>query len=102
MDRTESGRVEPARDARTGNWIMTTVETGPAAVRDHVVEYLRAQYLGPAGGEHETLSDRPDRVYLVGTLYPRGRASEQLDGDVLGDEGHDDELDEQVELANTW
>jgi hypothetical protein len=71
-------------------------------VRDDVVTYLRSQYLGPAGGEHETLADRPDRAYLVGTLYPRGRASERLDGDVLGEEGHDDELDEQVELANTW
>ncbi|PZS32998.1 MAG: helicase [Pseudonocardiales bacterium] len=81
---------------------MTDSVPGRTAVRDHVVDYLRAQYLGPASGEHETLSDRPDRVYLVGTLYPRGRASERLDGDVLGDEGHDDELDEQVELANTW
>ncbi|MHA3700641.1 helicase-related protein [Jatrophihabitans sp. YIM 134969] len=71
-------------------------------VRDDVVAYLRSQYLGPADGEHETMADRPDRAYLVGTLYPRGRASEQLDGDVLGEEGHDDELDEQVELTNAW
>ncbi len=71
-------------------------------LRDSFVEYLRQQYLGPVGGPQECLKNRPDRVYLVGTLYPRGRAAERADGSVLGDESTDEALDEPVELANAW
>ncbi|MFD0740772.1 hypothetical protein ACFQ1L_01440 [Phytohabitans flavus] len=72
------------------------------ATRDDLVHYLRQQYLGPAGGEEEVVQGWPDRIYLVGTLYPRGGSAEALDGSVLGDAPHDDELDEPVELANAW
>ncbi|GAA3947529.1 helicase-related protein [Actinoplanes auranticolor] len=71
-------------------------------LRDDTVAYLRRQYLGPQDGEHEILANRPDRLYLVGTLYPRGPAAPRLDGDVLGDEGHEEGLDEPIELANAW
>lgn len=74
----------------------------PGLVRDDFVAYLRKQYLGPAGAEDEVLKDRPDRVYLVGTLYPRGQAAGRMDGDELGDDAQDEELDEPVELANAW
>ncbi|WP_156768085.1 helicase-related protein [Mycobacterium sp. E1386] len=73
-----------------------------AQLRDDVATFLRGQYLGPAGTDDEIIRDRPDRVYLVGTLYPRGGAAQRLDGDVLGEEGHDDGLDEPIELANAW
>jgi hypothetical protein len=73
-----------------------------AQLRDDAVAYLRRQYLGPQDGDHEILPNRPDRVYLVGTLYPRGPAAARLDGDVLGDEGHEEGLDEPIELANAW
>ncbi|WP_426509466.1 helicase-related protein [Dactylosporangium sp. McL0621] len=72
------------------------------ATRKDLVQYLREQYLGPVGGTDEIVQGRPDRVYLVGTLYPRGRSAERLDGSVLGDDAHDDDLDEPVELANAW
>ncbi len=81
---------------------MTGTDFRPEEVRNDVVAYLRKQYLGPANGEEEVVRDRPDRVYLVGTLYPRGRAAGRLDGDELGEDAHDEELDEPVELANAW
>ncbi|KRD41328.1 hypothetical protein ASE38_17110 [Cellulomonas sp. Root930] len=71
-------------------------------VRSEVVGHLKEQYLGPAHGAEEILPQRPDRVYLVGTLYPRGRSAPPMDGDVLGEEGADDGLDESIELANAW
>jgi hypothetical protein len=73
-----------------------------ARLRRDVVQRLREQYLGPAGGDEETTIDRPDRVYLVGTLYPRGPIQGELDGDTLGEDGHDEALDEPIELANAW
>jgi hypothetical protein len=71
-------------------------------LRDDTVDYLRRQYIGPQDGENEVVANRPDRVYLVGTIYPRGPAAPRLDGDVLGDDEHDDGLDEPIELANEW
>lgn len=71
-------------------------------LRADVAHYLRRQYLGPAEGEEEVLTDRPDRVYLVGTLYPRGPSRHALDGDTLGEDDHDDDFDEPIELANSW
>lgn len=71
-------------------------------LRTDFVGYLRRQYLGPQGDEQEILQDRPDRVYLLGTLYPRGPAAQRMDGDVLGDDVHDEALDEPIELANAW
>ncbi len=71
-------------------------------VRASFVDYLRQQYLGPQGGDDEVLTTRPDRHYLVGTLYPRAQVAELQDGSVLGDDARADELDEPVELANAW
>jgi hypothetical protein len=71
-------------------------------LRDDVVAHLRKAYLGPSEGPDEVLRDRPDRVYLVGTLYPRGVAARSLDGDTLGDDTADEALDQPVELANAW
>jgi hypothetical protein len=79
-----------------------TIASELADVRKNFVEYLGKQYLGPANGDTEVLKDRPDRVYLVGTLFPRGRSATRLDGDELGEDAHDEELDEPVELANAW
>lgn len=80
---------------------MTTAYD-PAAVRETFVDYLRQQYLGPQSGPEEHLDTRPDRHYLVGTLYPRAQVAERHDGSVLGDDSRADELDEPVELANAW
>lgn len=71
-------------------------------LRADVVAYLRSQYLGPSQDEQEVLPQRPDRFYLVGTLYPRGPSSTALDPDVLGDEAHEEGLDGSIELANAW
>jgi hypothetical protein len=71
-------------------------------LRGDVVAHLRRQYLGPEDDGQEILQNRPDRVYLVGTLYPRGPAAEAMDGEALGDDGHEAGLDEPVELANAW
>ncbi|MDO8119717.1 helicase [Isoptericola sp. b490] len=70
-------------------------------LRTDLVEHLRRQYLGPSSPE-EVIAQRPDRFYLVGTLYPRGRAAAHTDGDVLGDEAHEEGLDGSIELANAW
>lgn len=78
-------------------------QRSPAEVRDAVVELLRSQYLGPVGEPDELLPNRPDRQYLVGTLYPRGSDSPASDeGDTLGDDVADEALDDPVELANSW
>lgn len=74
----------------------------PVAIRENLVTLLRAQYLGPAAGRDEATLGRPDRSYLVGTLYPQGPSADRLDGDALGTDSHDEELDEPIELANAW
>jgi hypothetical protein len=45
-----------------------TVTMGP---REELVSFVRSQLVGPAWGEHETVTSPPDRQYLMGTLYPR-------------------------------
>jgi hypothetical protein len=70
--------------------------------RDTVVAFLRSQYEGPSRGPHEEIRDRPDRLYLVGTLYPQGDAAPSLDGDTLGEDVNDEALDDSVDLANAW
>ncbi|TFD25166.1 helicase-related protein [Cryobacterium lyxosi] len=70
--------------------------------RQQYVDYLRSQYLGPSGGDDELLASRPDKTYLVGTLFPRGRAASDPDVDVNdGDVGSEDG-DEAIESANDW
>ncbi|MEU8635667.1 helicase-related protein [Amycolatopsis sp. NPDC048633] len=74
----------------------------PVGVREDLLGYLRDQYLGPASGDEEILRTKPEHTYLVGTLYPKGPAAEQLYGDSLGEDSHDEELDEPIEMANSW
>lgn len=38
--------------------------------RAAVISHLRSQYLGPENGPDEVITNRPDRTYLVGTLFP--------------------------------
>lgn len=74
----------------------------PVGVRGDLLAYLRDQYLGPASGAEEVLHTRPEHTYLVGTLYPQGPAAERHYGDSLGANDHDEELDEPIEMANSW
>ncbi|MFI6485758.1 helicase-related protein [Nonomuraea sp. NPDC050663] len=74
----------------------------PISVRQDLLNYLRKQYLGPASGDDEILATRPEHTYLVGTLYPQGLAGERHFGDSLGADAHDEELDEPIEMANSW
>lgn len=59
------------------------------AVRSHTVELLRRELLGPANGPQEKVSNRPDRTYLVGTLFPRSAESMTGDGKPRSDELHE-------------
>lgn len=70
--------------------------------RQHYVDYLRSQYLGPSGGDEELLASRPDKTYLVGTLFPRGRAATDPDVDVNDGEVGSEDGDEAIEAANDW
>ncbi|WP_104524521.1 helicase-related protein [Blastococcus atacamensis] len=79
-----------------------TAELDLPDVRERFVGHLRGQYLGPQDGQDEVLRTRPDRHYLVGTLYPRAQTAVHHDGSKLGDEPLDDDLDEPIELANAW
>ncbi|MBP2323041.1 hypothetical protein JOF56_003426 [Kibdelosporangium banguiense] len=71
-------------------------------VRDDLLAYLLDQYLGPASGLEEVVHTRPEHTYLVGTLYPQGPSAERHYGDSLGMDAHDEELDEPIEMANSW
>jgi hypothetical protein len=73
------------------------------------VDYLRRNYLGPVAGTTELLPGRPDKTYLVGTLFPRGTASttapanlefadDPMDDAPVGDDG----MDEQIETSNAY
>ncbi|WP_285240855.1 helicase [Pseudarthrobacter sp. MEB009] len=84
-----------------------------AEVRTDFVAYLTREYLGPAGGQHEALQSRPEKTYLVGTLYPKaldGSASpeshdyETAEASVasLSAVPKDNEVDDIVEAANEW
>lgn len=74
------------------------------SLRSETVDYLRSQYLGPAGGEQEAVRGRPEHTYLVGTLYPRSAPAASLrefadDSEVEGPDGEDDAV---IEAANNW
>src|SRR5690606_24659085 len=76
-------------------------------IRRSLLQLLRNELLGPSGGPDETLRERPDKRYLMGTLFPRnataapvvqyddtsaaGEASAEADG--VGDEGIDSPTD---------
>ncbi|MGR6973907.1 helicase-related protein [Streptomyces cynarae] len=79
--------------------------------RQDLVDYLRRQLVGPAGGDDETLDAPPDRQYLMGTLYPQEAdlqrqldlAAEELDG--AGTERSAEDAappGDPVPESNTW
>lgn len=60
----------------SGSSLQETADTTGTALegawtpRDRMVDHLRQQWIGPAGGEQEVLTRSPIYAYLVGTLYP--------------------------------
>ncbi|MGW5663294.1 helicase-related protein [Streptomyces sp. NPDC003758] len=79
--------------------------------RQELVDYLRRQLVGPAGGDDETLDAPPDRQYLMGTLYPQEAdlqrqldlAAEELEG--TGTEGTAEDAapsGDPVPESNSW
>lgn len=70
-----------------------------------VIDFLRRSYLGPLSGESECSTRRPDKTYLVGTLYPTSSAPISEIGnaeDTLADLAMDEWEDPIVELSNAW
>src|SRR5688500_9832998 len=76
--------------------------------RDELVQYLKRELFGPAGGDDEEIAAPPHRRYLTGTLYALEAASDS----VLAEEGGEVEVgghtegggmaDDPVSLANQW
>ncbi|WP_043425137.1 helicase-related protein [Arthrobacter sp. 162MFSha1.1] len=88
-------------------------DSGLSAVRSEFVTYLKQEYLGPAKGKNEELYVRPERTYLVGTLYPQaldGSAAPEMDEyeraeasvASLDSAPKENEIDDIVESANEW
>lgn len=71
-----------------------------------LIEELRGRYFGPASGEQEMVRTRPDRAYLVGTLYPQESSSipDPAEPDTALDDARDVDDDDPDELvaASTW
>jgi Helicase conserved C-terminal domain len=74
--------------------------------RDAVVEFLRRELIGPAGGEDELLADPPHRRYVMGTLYPQetdtGELEEIEEEDAAAGSVRDELADDPVTLAHEW
>ncbi|MFE9887702.1 helicase-related protein [Streptomyces scopuliridis] len=90
---------------------MNEAESQLSEHRTDFVAYLRRQLVGPAVAEDESLSDPPDRRYLMGTLYPRGASllehsqqdGEQDFGESAPGNGEEDSFaDDPVAEANAW
>lgn len=85
-----------------------TMATGEQRAR--YLEYLASQYMGPANGPEEAIQSRPDRTYLVGTLYPRDALIGDLEDAAYVEsdiespvEDDTEEAAEQlVDAANAW
>lgn len=84
-----------------------TVQPQP---RERVLERLREQWVGPAGGPHEILTRSPVYAYLVGTLYPvelgTTPAATELDEDLapvveLGEDEERPERDDAVQESDS-
>ena len=77
-----------------------------AQARSLIVDYLRRELIGPAGGEDEEIGDPPQRRYTSGLLFPRDAPQEAIlnedtDDATVGAFG-DDPVDDPVALANQW
>jgi hypothetical protein len=59
--------------------------------RRDLVDSLRDELLGPAGGDDESLRERPTLRYLVGRLAPHDTAVHPEEDDDAGDVGADDD-----------
>ena len=74
--------------------------------RDELVAYLRANLIGPCGGDAEQLRELPYRRYLMGTLYPQEAAYgvPTIDDheDATGGSTRDEVADDPLVLANEW
>ncbi|RCS98701.1 hypothetical protein [Brevibacterium aurantiacum] len=68
-------------------------------VRDQTVDLLSRELLGPMHGPMEKVSRRPDRTYLVGTLFPRSTESDPTFE--FGTEGGDEIREYENEQSET-
>ncbi len=59
--------------------------------RAELLDALRSEVLGPAGGEEEALEQRPTTRYLLGRLAPSGTLVAAEEDDGAGDAGADDD-----------
>ncbi|WP_130012197.1 helicase-related protein [Serinicoccus sediminis] len=81
-----------------------------------VLDHLRSAYVGPDGGDDETIENLPNRQYAVGLLFPRengqpvtddgaGHALSNEDQDIKADVAATGEVEEQgagVPIAEDW
>lgn len=86
-------------------------DAGVMGPREELVAFVRDQLVGPAHGERETVASPPDRLYLMGTLYPQDvdlhqqltLAAEVLDAPGAEDQREDTaQRDDPVPEANSW
>lgn len=47
-------------------------------IRQSLLALLRGELIGPCEGEQEVLKERPDKRYLMGTLFPRNATASQV------------------------
>lgn len=58
---------------------MTTLrDQDKVEIRDGLLQLLRSELIGPCKGGGETLKERPDKRYLMGTLFPRNATASQV------------------------
>lgn len=85
--------------------------SSPGKSRENVVEHLRSLYMGPINGAYENTRNRPDRTYLVGTLFPMETAAEPEEELAVDDTDQtvnevptteDDSPEEPVDMANAY
>src|SRR5690242_3211316 len=66
----------------------------PSQIRDDITRLIRADLVGPMGGDREELDSPPSRRYLVGVLAPQREVLEpEQDDDPAGADEDDDEPD---------
>lgn len=55
--------------------------------RSQFLTLLRAEVIGPSGGEAETLKERPDKRYLMGMLFPKNATAAQIINEEAASDG---------------